>query len=216
MTSIQRVLLHSIRDNNYHELMRMVELHHCSQHLLEAFDINQGTAIHAATKTGNLSMLKYILSIAQRNLVVWVNLLEIRSVGGYSALHYACLQDRTDIVELLIQSGADPNLPSNGIVSETPLILCCKKGCLRSALVLINSGADIRKTDSYGNSPAFWCRKYGHDDIIEKLGLGSPLVPAFEFFLEVLKTRNNGMYQLPKVKPKKKKGGKDDKKNKKK
>lgn len=61
--------------------------------------------------------------------------------NGTTLLHYAAMQGRSDIIELLISKGANPNIGNNR--NTVPLHKAVQRGELECAKVLIHSGADV-------------------------------------------------------------------------
>lgn len=88
-----------------------------------------------------------------------VNALELKTIGGFAALHYACLNESISIIELLLQNGADVNIKCLSTIGESALHLCCQRGLIISAKTLIKNGAAIDTVDNFGNNAAFWAVK---------------------------------------------------------
>ncbi len=93
------------------------------------------------------------------NSQIDINALELRVVGGYAAIHYACLNNSIPMLELLLQNGADVNIKCLSIIGESPLHLCCQKGLIDCAKVLMRHGASLDITDNFKNNAAFWAYK---------------------------------------------------------
>ena len=74
-------------------------------------------------------------------------------VGGYSALHHACLEGNADIVNLLAKAGANLNIKADNISGETALHICCKLDRRMCGKILIDHGALIDARDNFGNNP---------------------------------------------------------------
>ena len=70
------------------------------------------------------------------------------------------------MLELLLQSGADANIKCQSIIGESPLHLCCQKGFIDCAKVLMKHGASLDITDNFKNNAAFWAYKNRFDSII--------------------------------------------------
>jgi len=73
---------------------------------------------------------------------------EIKDWAGDTLLGVACWHGHFDIVELLLQAGADPNTKNNNL--STPLHRAAYKGDLRVVQSLIDHGADVTARDSGG------------------------------------------------------------------
>ena len=201
---MDQTLLVSLKSGNLQDLRRLIAFYHAESHLLQLYDINDASPIHLAVRSGNIKLLDYILHVFKGNRI---DERERSACGGFTALHYACLMDRIDMIRALLLSHADVNVKSSGFTEDTPLILCCKKGLLRSAEELIRFNANVQVKDGFGYTAAIWCRRYNREEFITKLGLGAPRLPTFSDFLDSCKARNNGIYHIPKPKKKKSKKG---------
>uniref|UniRef100_A0A5F9D9Z8 Ribonuclease L n=1 Tax=Oryctolagus cuniculus TaxID=9986 RepID=A0A5F9D9Z8_RABIT len=67
---------------------------------------------------------------------------------GWSPLHSAVQRDQPDIVELLLQHGADPGLRKRN--GATPLIVAGLQGNVRVLQLLLARGADVNECDAHG------------------------------------------------------------------
>ena len=70
-----------------------------------------------------------------------------RESDGTSVLHVAALNGHLEIVEYLLEQGADRDHPTNGI--QTPLHLAALAGQLKVAQCLMTYGADINVKNSH-------------------------------------------------------------------
>lgn len=100
----------------------------------KGIDVNAGrwdghAALHLAAKSGNLAMVKSLVSVRNMNLNVQLK-------SGKTALHLAAEKDHYDIVEYLLQKGADPTL--FGWDRETILHSALRYGSIHSALYIAN------------------------------------------------------------------------------
>jgi ankyrin repeat protein len=74
------------------------------------------------------------------------------SKDGTTALLIAIQKGATELVESLIQAGADVFTPKNS--GDTPLIIALQNGCsLRLVELLLKAGADVNKANLNGESP---------------------------------------------------------------
>lgn len=75
----------------------------------------------------------------------------IRDSAGRTALHWALKKQADDYAALMLQRGADPNLPDSA--GRTPVRYAVETRATWSLLLLILRGADINKADAAGLSP---------------------------------------------------------------
>lgn len=172
---------------------------------------DRSTLIMTAVKTNDILCLKQLLGYG----VIDINAREASLVGGYTALHHACLENHPAIVELLIQSGANPNVKSDSLIGESPLMICCKHGYLQCAQALLRGGADERARDNFGNNASFWAYRHNNSSMIRDLGLPATHTPGADEFLALQMKRIPG-FVLPSIKKKSGKKGKGEKGKKKK
>ena len=100
---------------------------------------------------------------------------------GASLLSYACSQEMTEIVELLINAGADVNHKSDS--GDTTLHLLCKYNRLESAKILLQHGADLSVKGSYGQTPYEIAQKMGHHEMVNMI---DHYLHADEFKTEII------------------------------
>ena len=83
---------------------------------------------------------------------------------GWSGLHWALVRELPDVIKLMLDSGADPNLPTGA--GHLPLNIAIRSGQIDATQMLLEAGADVDREDSEGNTPhslaAMWqYRKVG-------------------------------------------------------
>lgn len=98
--------------------------------------------IHQLVETGNI---KKIRSLPQPYREI-----NGKNERGVTALHTASLLKDYRITELLLSMGADPNLQTPD--GEAPLHLAAKRGNFKSALLLIQAGANFTQLNQNGKS----------------------------------------------------------------
>ena len=200
------VLTDTISSSDTHSLSRLIA-HYDYGKALVSTDINGSTPVHIAVKLNDPKMLQLLLSYNKIN----VNALEVMSIGGYSALHHACLGGHLNLIEMLLKCGASPNIKSNSTMGETSLQLCCKLGYIDCAKCLIKAGAHSETRDNFGNNASFWASNHRQEALMHALNLPPARSPTADEFLALL-LKHNPKFELPrikiKVKVKKEKDGK--------
>jgi ankyrin repeat protein len=73
--------------------------------------------------------MKVLLRNDGRNEIITLN-------GGWAPLHEVCDQGYSQIVNLLVENWADPNVLTNR--RDTPLHLCCREGYLNITQMLLD------------------------------------------------------------------------------
>ncbi len=75
----------------------------------------------------------------------------LQEVNGATALHQAVFRGNDEVVELLLRSGADPNIGDR--IGATPLFYAIWTGQERMVELLLSAGANIELRDHVGISP---------------------------------------------------------------
>lgn len=70
---------------------------------------------------------------------------------NYTPLFHAVLWEKSDIVRIIIDRGADINRQS--LIGSTPLHEAVKTGSVQISGILLRAGADVNSTDYQGNTP---------------------------------------------------------------
>ena len=73
--------------------------------------------------------------------------------AGASALHLAVLKDNTEIVQILLDNGADIDIKALDEFKGSPLEWAAFFGIKDMAVFLVESGADINARNAYGTTP---------------------------------------------------------------
>lgn len=73
-----------------------------------------------------------------------------------------------EIVETLLDAGADPNLPEED-TGGTPLMYAAKRGYLEIVRLLLEAGADPNIKDTYGETALMKAEKFGKNEVVEVL-----------------------------------------------
>lgn len=123
----------------------------------------------------------------------------VNEIDGVTALYIACETGSVELAKLLIDHGADVNLPvswqrtplfaankggyadivklllDNGAdpnqlaKSQTPLHVAAENGCLQCIVHLVDAGADVNALTSNGSPPVHLAKLRGHDDVVAYL-----------------------------------------------
>lgn len=80
----------------------------------------------------------------------------------------AAREGREDIVQLLLDAGANINLSSKKD-GDTPLIIACSEGHVKVAQKLIAAGASVNGPNTGGWTPLLYAAYYGHKEVVELL-----------------------------------------------
>ncbi|XP_023723518.1 ankyrin repeat and SOCS box protein 3 isoform X3 [Cryptotermes secundus] len=107
---------------------------------------NRGwTPLHEATAANNIRCLHLLLQKGQQ----YVNQ---RTMEGETPLLLACkFQDSTELVQMLLDCGADVNLGDNE--NHTPLHEACRNGRLSVAKILVAAGANVNEMNYNSCTP---------------------------------------------------------------
>jgi len=71
---------------------------------------------------------------------------------GWSGLHWALVREVDAVIALLLNSGANPNLPTG--TGRTPLVIALRSGQAEAVKLLLEAGADPNQADGDGRTPA--------------------------------------------------------------
>ena len=121
------------------------------------------TPLHSAAYYRDLEMVQVLLDYR-----VDVN---ARSVNGYTPLNYALMGRYKDqgpgVVRLLLDRGADPNLPKKD--GSTPLHRASQLGEIEIVRLLVKHGASVEAQDERGKSPLDVASGEQREEIIKLL-----------------------------------------------
>ena len=175
-------------------------------------DINGSTAIHLATRKGDARMLNYLLGYPE--MLNIIDNREMKCVGGYAAIHHACLAGNSICLELLVKAGCDVNIHADSNLGETPLQLCCKHGYIECGRILFSSeyALNVDARDNFGHNASFWAYSKRYEDMIRLLNLPPVRSATAEEYVAIMMKRNNGIFTLPSLASKKPKKKSDKKK----
>ena len=149
------------------------------------------TPLHIASSAGALNMVKLLVGVGANVCVAdedGMTCLAIASVEGYirtvrylvslpdvdvaktdlygnTALHLAAREDHADVVQLLIDAGAD----IESSMGYTPLCAASSEGALDAVKLLVRAGANVCVADEEGNTCLMLASREGHIDTVRYL-----------------------------------------------
>jgi cytohesin len=116
------------------------------------------TALHSAADSNNLPVARFLISAG----------------GGRpcarhtdAPLHIAARRGYDEMVRLLLESGADPNVTDER--DKTPLHFAAQEGNIGALQVLLAGGARLNARDRAGNTPLHDASVTGHLDVVKEL-----------------------------------------------
>ena len=115
-------------------------------------------ALIEAVKKGNKRDVKILLDAGNK---------QRKGRFGSTPLHWAARQGRTDIVELLLDAGANKDVKNE--YGSTPLNIAADRGFTDIVMMLLDAGADKEVKDTFGFVPLHWAAAKGHTDIVMML-----------------------------------------------
>jgi ankyrin repeat protein len=97
---------------------------------------------------------------------------------GTSAVHWAVLADRSDLVELLLRAGANPNVKNR--YGVTPLSVACENGNATIVEALLKAGGDPNVALASGETPLMTAARTGNSAAVRLLLAHGILIDARE------------------------------------
>jgi len=93
--------------------------------------------------------------------------------GGYqiqwTVLQLAAAYDELEVLQALLQAGADPNAKSSNNTARTALHCAVARAHVEVIKALIDAGADINQPNKYGNTPFQLAARYNELEVVEAL-----------------------------------------------
>ena len=125
------------------------------------------TCLSLAAWCGHTETVRYLVGLPE------VDVNNQDTENNYTALHLAAINKHTDMVQVLIDAGADIDTQNND--GRSPLHTACASGLLDIVKMLVRAGAGVRATNHRGRTClilAAWC---GRTEIVRYL-VGLPEV----------------------------------------
>lgn len=88
--------------------------------------------------------------------------IDVVSTDGFTALQIAVIKRETRILELLLNSGADPTKTTKTNNDYPPIITACLRGYIEIAMLLLSKNVDINTIGIYGTTPLHAAVMEGH------------------------------------------------------
>lgn len=127
-------------------------------------DCNGNTALHIACKVGHCPQIVRILLQWETSMVNQTN------KKGWTPLHIAARSGNREIVQMLVDSGADVNAVDP--LLRVPAHLAALRGFKESLQALLDQGNNINKPDKRGKTPLHHVRLSGPLTNLRRLLLG--------------------------------------------
>ncbi len=123
--------------------------------------INEVNSIASLIKNGEENF-KIKSLISDKN----VNVLDSM---GYSFLSLAIRAKNENLVKILLDKGANPNLQNDDFLKSTPLMQCSNYNLVEVAKYLIEKGADVNIQDKQNDPVIHWTAYYGEYELTKLL-----------------------------------------------
>ncbi|XP_039528150.1 palmitoyltransferase akr1 [Pimephales promelas] len=104
---------------------------------------SSGSCIFESTQRGEIDQINHLLQQDR-------GVLKQKGWGGFTALHFAALHGNRPVAELLLNNGADPNIPCDA--GQTPFHFACRNGNIYIMHKMMQHGADLQILDEQGKS----------------------------------------------------------------
>ncbi|CAD5124042.1 DgyrCDS12350 [Dimorphilus gyrociliatus] len=118
------------------------------------------TALHSASRKNDRPAAALLIETGRCSI-------NDKTPNGFTALHIACQYNSTDILEYLIENGANINIEAKNKV--TPLHVASKCNKLESVIILLDNGANMEVITTDKLTPLHCASRSGQVAIVEKL-----------------------------------------------
>ena len=127
-------------------------------------DNTEQTCLMLAAHCGHTETVRYLVSLPE---------VELNRREGKTALHCAVKANHADVVQLLIDAGADTY--AKNYMGHSALHYACQLGALDIVKMLVEAGAGVRAADNQGDTCLILAVYYGHTEAVRYL-VGLPEV----------------------------------------
>ena len=122
---------------------------------------NDATCLMLASHSGHTETVRFLAGLKD------VDVNQVHEKDGFTALHCAGQQGRGDVVEVLIDAGAD--IEAKNDVGRSPLLFASSSGHLDIVKMLVKAGAGVCVTDNEGDTCLIFATYFGHTETVRYL-----------------------------------------------
>ena len=127
---------------------------------VRATDAERRTCLIHAAYFGHTDAVRYLVSLPEVDL-------NHQDTKNYTPLHYAVQEKHADVVQVLIDAGAD--IETKNVDGRSPLHVASISGELTTVTKLVKAGADVRATEDDRATCLLLAAYDGHTDIVRYL-----------------------------------------------
>ena len=123
-------------------------------------DAERDTCLILAAYFGHTETVRYLAGLPEVDL-------DHGDSDNYTALHIAVHEKHADVVQVLIDAGAD--IEARNTDGRSPLHEASRSGELASVMKLVEAGADVRTTDAKRDTCLILATHFGHTNTVRYL-----------------------------------------------
>jgi len=123
--------------------------------------------LHTWCHDGKKKEVEEYINMCKDHQELEMKLRSRRGVYGYTPLHEAVSNGHCDMLDMLVEHGADVNCRANS--RYTPLHLAASRGDVDCVRVLLNQDADIYAVDEFGKTPIRTAELIGKQTVVKVL-----------------------------------------------